>query len=230
MSYDNEQFCPSAQQPENAAVRRHARISKDGLYRYALWREWRTALERPRWATFVMLNPSTADAEVDDPTIRRCIGFAKSLGCTGLAVVNLYALRSTSPDALWVADDPVGPENDATLAEFLGMSARYHGPLIAAWGAKAKADRVREVLALPGADRLLALGTTKDGAPRHPLYLRADSRPVCWPERHPCGHPEATKGCGGCDPGAVEFVITDDGQRRPFDAARDMSTSPGGEA
>lgn len=163
------------------AERRDARVSADGRYRYALWRDWRRDFERPRWVTFVMLNPSTADGTKDDPTIVRCRNFAKALGGTGLAVVNLYAFRATKPADLWKAVDPVGMENDETVTTFLGMAARYDFPIIAAWGANAKPRRVEQVLALPGADRLSALGVTKDGAPRHPLYLRADSRPERWP-------------------------------------------------
>jgi hypothetical protein len=159
--------------PTDAEVRRHARLSSDGVYRYALWREWKYPLTQPTWATFVMLNPSTADHEVDDPTIRRCVGFAHALGATGMVVVNLYAYRATNPVDLWTADDPVGPDGDSTLVEFLAMSARTGGPLIAAWGAHARTDRVARVLSLPGADRFQALGLTKHGAPRHPLYLPA---------------------------------------------------------
>lgn len=162
------------------AVPKDARLSLDGQYRYALWRDWRSPRERPTWATFVMLNPSTADASIDDPTIRRCIGFARGFDCTGLAVVNLYAYRATKPTDLWVVDDPVGPDNDATLAEFFAMSHRYGGPLIAAWGAHAKPDRVAHVIALPGSERLQALHVTKSGAPGHPLYLPATSTLSPW--------------------------------------------------
>ena len=157
-----------------------ANISPDGQYRWSLHREWRVATA-PRWITFVMLNPSTADANIDDPTIRRCIGFAKAFGGTGLAVVNLYAFRATKPADLWRCHDPVGPENDGHLAMFFAMASRYDFPIIAAWGAHARPDRVAQVLALPGADRLTALGVTKDGAPRHPLYLRGDALPEPWP-------------------------------------------------
>lgn len=164
-----------------APYRRHASISANGQYRWSLHREWREPLAWSRWVTFVMLNPSTADAEVDDPTIRRCIGFAKALGGTGLAVVNLYALRATQPADLWKSADPVGPANDEHLALFFGMAARHDFPIIAAWGSHAKADRVEAVLRLPGAERLQALHVTKSGAPGHPLYLPASARPAPWP-------------------------------------------------
>lgn len=159
-----------------------ARISDDGLYRYTLGRWWSSDPD-PRTAVFVMLNPSTADATQDDNTIRRCVGFAKTLGCGALHVVNLYAYRATKPTDLWRADDPVGPENDTVLTE-AGLSAkRAESPLIAAWGAHAKPDRVAEVCALPGFDRLTALGVTMAGAPRHPLYLPATARLEAWAPR-----------------------------------------------
>lgn len=155
-------------------------LSDDGRYRYELTRTWGAEPQ----ATFVMLNPSTADADVDDPTIRRCIGFAKSWGCGGLVVVNLYALRATDPADLWRADDPVGPDNDAHLALALYLAARSSGPVVAAWGAHARPDRVElfaDVAASLGVP-LLALKVTKAGAPGHPLYLRADAEPLPWPE------------------------------------------------
>lgn len=158
--------------------KRTAVISRDGLYRYTLTRRW----GRGPMATFLMCNPSIADGTVNDPTIRRCIGFAKSWGCGGLYVGNAYALRSTDPKGLWVATDPVGPKNDDYL-QGLATRAWSHGgwPLVAAWGSIVKPDRVAQVLALPCMDRLQALGVTKHGAPRHPLYLRSDSTLSPWP-------------------------------------------------
>lgn len=155
-------------------------ISACGRYRYTLHRRW-DHMTNPL-ATFVMLNPSTATADADDPTIRRCIGFAKALGCGGLQVVNLYALRSTDPKALWLAAEPVGGDNDGHLATAASWAAATNAPLIAAWGANARPDRVKAVLALPHFDRLTALGVTNKGAPRHPLYLRSSARPTPWPE------------------------------------------------
>lgn len=166
---------------EERPYKRHASLSEDGLYRWSLHREWRKADERPRWVTFVMLNPSTADANIDDPTIVRCKGFAESLGCTGLAVVNLYAYRATSPKDLWKAPDPVGRYNDTTLTMFLAMAREHDFPIVAAWGANAKPERVATVMAMPGSERLTALHVTKAGAPGHPLYLPATARPMPWP-------------------------------------------------
>lgn len=147
-----------------------ALVSPCGLYRYWLTRTWDQS--RPP-ACFVMLNPSTADAERDDPTVRRCVGFAKRWGWGGLAVVNLFAFRATSPKDLKRAQEPVGPDNDRHLLEF----ARRAGVAVAAWGAHgAHLGRAREVVALlRGAGVALhCLGTTADGSPRHPLYVRAD--------------------------------------------------------
>ncbi len=145
-------------------------ISEDGRYRYRLTRSWDDTLPR---MTFVMLNPSTADAEVDDPTIRRCIGFAQREDCGALVVVNLYAFRATDPKIMLRAIDAVGPENDAYLADAF-VSA--NGPVVAAWGANADRGRASHVRKLAGATRLHHLGLTKDGHPRHPLYV-----PGAWP-------------------------------------------------
>jgi hypothetical protein len=166
-----------------AAVVRSARLSEDGLYRYELARRWALGPT----ARFIMLNPSTADAELDDPTIRRCVGFARALGCGGIVVANLYAYRATRPADLWRAADPVGPRNDHILRELAARTAATGAPLIAAWGARVRPDRVEAVLHLLEAagarDLLTALGVTKDGAPRHPLYLPSSARPEQWPPR-----------------------------------------------
>ena len=156
-------------------TRSAASLSPCGTYRYRLTRHWGAMDQPSNAATFVMLNPSTADANLDDPTIRRCIGFARAWGCTGLVVVNLYALRSTNPKGLWTVEDPAGPGNDNELARTLRGAALRDTPLVAAWGVHARPGRVEQVMALPGADRFTCLGTTKDGSPRHPLYVRGDT-------------------------------------------------------
>lgn len=154
-------------------IRRGASISGCGRYRYMLARWWGDG-DRLQ---FVMLNPSTADAEVDDPTIRRCVGFARTLGFDGIGVFNLYAYRATKPADLWRCDEPTGGQrNDDLLREVLRQSKV--NPVVAAWGVNAKPDRVAAFMSWRGSEGVLALGLTKDGAPRHPLYLRADARPV----------------------------------------------------
>ena len=145
-------------------------LSDCGRYRYLLTRTWDATLHPLCW---VMLNPSTADASVDDPTIRRCVAFSRGFGFGGLKVVNLYALRSTDPKALWRAGDPVGPENDRhildeTAGEFV----------VAAWGANAKPARVKVVMDLIGSWALSidCLGVTNGGQPKHPLFLAGTTK------------------------------------------------------
>ena len=152
----------------NREVAATAVLSTDGRYRYELTRRWGAG----QAVTFIMLNPSTADSAIDDPTIRRCMGFARTWGFTALTVVNLYAWRSPRPQDLWTADDPVGAEND----DYIARAAAPGGPLIAAWGNNAQTDRVSHVLRLPGVIEVAeTLGLTTKGQPRHPLYVRADA-------------------------------------------------------
>lgn len=152
-------------------------ISQCGQYRYMLSRAGDLHATRGP-ALFIMLNPSTADAELDDPTIRRCRGFAQTWGCNGIQVVNLYALRSTDPEGLWDHPDPVGPENDNWLAR-MALAATE---VVCAWGVNAQPSRVSEVAAMLAEARvqLKCLGTTKSGAPRHPLYVRGDQPLIDW--------------------------------------------------
>jgi len=153
-------------------------ISPCGTYRYLLKRQAESMSPMKSTALFVMLNPSTADSMLDDPTIRRCRGFAKLWDCNGLAVANLYALRSTDPAALWSHPDPVGPDNDDYLWNF----ARECGDVVCAWGSNAKHERaahVASILTDAGA-RLWCLGTTNGGSPRHPLYVRGNQPLIEW--------------------------------------------------
>ena len=145
-------------------------ISPCGLYRYLLLRDWRNGPT----VNFVMLNPSTADATQDDPTIRRCAGFAKAWGYGTLAVTNLYAFRATNPAELQRAADPVGPANDDTIKAVALDSAL----VVCAWGALggARAAVVERMLGRLGV-QLYSLGMTKGGQPRHPLYLPARCQP-----------------------------------------------------
>lgn len=156
-------------------------ISDCGNYRYVLTRPSEVARPDRGTALFLMLNPSTADAEVDDPTIRRCRGFAKAWGCNGLTVANLFALRSTDPEALLSNPDPIGPANDGWLRQL----ASEYGDVVCAWGAHQMAVGrsivVAQLLRQAGA-RLWCLGTTKQGFPRHPLYVPGDQPLVEWRE------------------------------------------------
>lgn len=151
-------------------------ITACGRYRYRLERRW----EHGPAATFVMLNPSTADHQQDDPTIRRCIGYERAWHLAGIVVVNLYAWRATRPADLWAVSDPVGPDNDETLAVTAAAARNAESPIVAAWGAHARPDRIAAVTALPHMDRLTALALTNSGQPRHPLYLPRTLTPVPW--------------------------------------------------
>ncbi len=154
-------------------MERSACFDASGYYRYSLTRLWRPKGGR---VAFVLLNPSTADAERDDPTIRRCIGFAQRWGFGSLEVVNLFAFRATRPPELKAAGNPVGAENDRFLRE---AQARAK-VVVAAWGIHGGwLGRDREVLALlaGGPAPLKCLGLTMGGHPRHVLYLPGHLRP-----------------------------------------------------
>lgn len=144
-------------------------------YRYRLRRRSPPDLfTMSRTVGFVMLNPSTADATEDDPTVRRCIGFMRAWGFTSLEVGNLFALRSTNPAAILQHADPIGPENDRYLVE-LAIRCDF---IVCAWGNegsfKGRDLAVRRLLR--GYDcRYLSLN--KGGQPTHPLYLAADLKP-----------------------------------------------------
>ena len=155
-----------------AYIAASAEVSDDGRYRYNLTRRW---AEGGKQALFVMLNPSTADGTTDDPTIRRCIGFAKREGCASLEVVNLFALRATDPKTLTGARDPVGPLNDHWIVGAMDRASI----VVAAWGAslpRTTAFHRDGAVKLLLAERVVhALGLTAFGFPRHPLYVPADA-------------------------------------------------------
>ncbi len=159
-------------------VRLGADISSCGTYRYRLWREWGNGFP----LLWIMLNPSTADAQQDDPTIRKCVGFAKQWGFGRIEVVNLFALRSTSPKVIKKHYDPVGPDNDAVIID----ACRRHNStgIIAAWGSHGdvlgRAESMKERLM---AFRPHCLGMTKNGHPRHPLYVKYDTNRQLFTER-----------------------------------------------
>lgn len=157
-----------------------ANISPCGRYRYTLRRVWDAALPE---VSFIMLNPSTADAETDDPTIRRVVGFARSWGFGSVSVFNLFALRATDPSELFrtvkAQEETGGPENDRVLA-----SIPADRVVVAAWGTWAEEFTARERYVRDMfKGRLRCLGLTKDGHPRHPLYVRADTQHQEFPER-----------------------------------------------
>lgn len=143
----------------------------DRVYRYALWRYWTDDFGKP--AVFIGLNPSTADEHKDDPTVRRCIKFAKDWGYSGMYMLNLFALRATDPRVMMSHHEPVGRRNDEEIVRYCGIA----GIVIAAWGNHGKhLDRDAHVLRL--IPNIHHLGLTKSGCPRHPLYLRATTEPM----------------------------------------------------
>ncbi len=155
-----------------------AKLSEDGHYRYTLERRWGDG----KTVVFVMLNPSTADASQDDPTIRRCVNFARLWGYSGLVVVNLYAWRDGDPNNLPdTRDEAIGPENDEAILD----SARRAHLVVCAWGTHgAKWGRGDEVLKMLRAHTVPhALRLTKDGHPSHPLYLPGNLMPRPMPIR-----------------------------------------------
>ena len=149
-------------------LRSGAIFDSDHRFRYRLWREWDSDLPR---LCFVLLNPSVADADADDPTVRRCIGYSKRWGYGAIDVVNLFAFRATRPAYLRRAADPIGPANDRHIREAIESA----GGVIAAWGNEgAWRDRHATVQALLP-EETLCFGMTRVGQPRHPLYLAKDA-------------------------------------------------------
>lgn len=158
-------------------VERGAQLSDCGTYRYRLWREWDKS--RPTLA-FLMLNPSTADHRVDDPTVTRCFARAVANNFGRLEVANLFPLRATNPDELLSHSDPLGPRNLANGA-ILDTVDRA-SMVICAWGShKAVATRAADVLSLLSitsmSGKLFHLGLNLDGSPKHPLYVAAGTKP-----------------------------------------------------
>ena len=175
-----------------------ATISACGAYRYSLWREWRgtpnarwkmwfhddgspvldgagAQLGEPETATFIMLNPSTADGKSDDPTIRRCVAFARSWGYDRMVAVNLFAFRATSPrDLLRLThhDNPVGINN----SHYVTLAAEQDGVVVCAWGAHGShLGQDETILGWLQPHSTFCLGRTKDGHPRHPLYVASNA-------------------------------------------------------
>lgn len=145
-------------------------------YRYELFRQWDP---NPPKVAFIGLNPSTADETNDDPTIRRCIGFARRWGYGGLYMLNIFAFRATNPRDMKQQRDPIGPDNDQHL---IGIAPRVE-KIICAWGAhgsyKDRGKQVVDMLRGQGAP-LYYLGETMEAHPLHPLYLSNDKKPILY--------------------------------------------------
>lgn len=148
--------------------RDNAIFSECRTYRYALWRWWDKTKSS---ALFIGLNPSTADETKDDPTIRRCIRFARDWGYGGLCMANLFAFRATDPKVMKKCRFPVGSENTNWLMRLSEQSA----VVVFAWGTHGGHEERDMVISdlIPGG---MCLGKTKNGHPRHPLYIKADTK------------------------------------------------------
>lgn len=145
-------------------------FSDDRIYRYVLWREW--DMMNSEYLMVIGVNPSTADETQDDPTIRKCIGFAKRWGFGALCMTNLFAFRATDVRKMKGYPKPIGGENDRWIAS----SARHAGRIIAAWGVNGGfMARDTEVLKL--IDGVECLRLTKHGFPEHPLYVPYETTP-----------------------------------------------------
>lgn len=147
-------------------------------YRYRLWREWDKSLPS---LCFLMLNPSTADEQANDPTIARCEARAVAMRCGRLEVVNLFPYRATDPDQLCTVTDPLGPVNKADGAIMDAISVSHM--IICGWGShKAAIERAAEVLRIIRitgyANRMHYLGLNQDGSPKHPLYIAMKTKPT----------------------------------------------------
>lgn len=158
---------------DSATCASHAVWSPCGAFRYALHRRWGAG----GTLLYIMLNPSKATEERNDPTIERCERRARRLGFGGFGVVNLFAFCATRPRDLFAADDPVGPANDAVLRD----APRGADAVLCAWGTHgARFGRDRAVIGLLADRPLTVLGLTRAGHPAHPLYLSYDLRPLPW--------------------------------------------------
>lgn len=147
-----------------------ASLSRCRCYRFALWRTWDEGLP---YAMFIGLNPSIADETIDDPTLVRCMNFARAWGYGGVCMANLFAFRATDPRTMKAAEDPVGRRNNHWLKKL----AADAGIVVAAWGNDGtylnRAERVKALV-----PDLYCLKINRTGQPAHPLYQPAIRKPV----------------------------------------------------
>lgn len=151
-------------------VKKDAKLSECRKYRFALWRIWDDS--KP-YVMFIGLNPSTADETEDDPTLTRCINYAKSWGYGGVCMANLFSFRATEPEDMLAVTDPIGQGNDEWLIKLSGKA----GLVVAAWGNTGRhmgrSQQIRQLL-----PNLHCLKMNKSGEPAHPLYQKATLQPV----------------------------------------------------
>lgn len=165
--------------PLPEGVRGRAVFSENGDYRYMLERDWSTPIEPMSTIGFIGLNPSTAEATLDDPTVRKCWHWAKREGFNRFWMLNVFAYRATSPAEMRAQSNPVGSEN----YKWLRTAAVVCDRIVCAWGAGVKpenAARVISALRDGQLSRFHCLGLTKDGHPKHPLYLANATEVVEW--------------------------------------------------
>lgn len=153
-------------------MERGALFSPCRTWRYVLWRTWDETLGH---VMFTGLNSSTADETNNDPTVSRCINYGQRWGYGGIYMLNIFAFRATDPKRMKAALDPVGPDNDEYLWIYHTMSAIT----VACWGTHG-AFRDRGAIVANMLGDLYCLGKTKDGYPKHPLYLKSDLRPILY--------------------------------------------------
>lgn len=179
---------------EIASEVRRTEFSPCRRYRYTLWREFYGfhAINPPllplegneahNYLMVIGLNPSTADETLDDPTIRRCIDFAKRWGFGALCMTNLFAFRATDPEVMKRTLAPEGETIDSNTSRncrWLLKTARGAGMILVAWGKHGiYRERQTTVLRMLGQYKLHALAINKDGSPKHPLYVRGDTSPI----------------------------------------------------
>jgi hypothetical protein len=173
-------------------------ISACGKFRHYLAREWGYEGQK-KGMVFIMLNPSTADAKEDDPTIRRCIGFANRQGCTKLEVVNLFDYRASNPKELLHAPQIVSDECSKYVHETIARAMALGSPIVAAWGRHPLADsRYKLLFGAPfKKPALLCLGVNQDGSPKHPLYISTTHPLIAWPRPVEPTARSLTGGSGG---------------------------------
>jgi len=155
-------------------MRTGAYFSNNRKYRYTLFRIWDS---EKQYAVFIGLNPSTADETQNDPTVTRCINYAKAWGYGGLYMLNIFAYRATDPREMKKAASPIGDENNHWILHVCNRA----GIIVACWGTHGTfLNRHKEILKLLDLHNVWCLGVTKDNIPKHPLYLKSNLEPVMY--------------------------------------------------
>lgn len=154
---------------DNKTAKKGAVISACRNYRYLLIRSFSHKADEP-FVLFIGLNPSVADSYIDDPTLRRCMGFMEIWNLKALKIVNLFAFRATNPKEMISQTNPIGKSNDQTILQ----QAKNAEMIVVCWGNTGSyLNRDKEVLEIikQYKDKIYSFGETKSGQPKHPLYL-----------------------------------------------------------